>query len=265
MSVLGVVLALPAEGRALMGERTWKSGGGSVCRVHLPEGGSIIARRGGIGPGKAREAARELLGEGATVLASLGVAGGLQPDLAPGTIVVVDTVIDPDGIPLKVDLQWTMWWSHRLARGGDFFRRGNLCTVERPVLTAEAKAQLHRQSGALAVDMESAAVAWAAREAGFPFFCLRAVCDPAQRTLPADLLHLVSANGSIRLPELLRRLAHRPALGMEMVRAAKDYAAAIAALKRLRLTCLRMLPGSAAGESLDEIGPIGKLGGPGTG
>jgi adenosylhomocysteine nucleosidase len=50
--------------------------------------------------------------------------------------------------------------------------------------TPEAKAQCARETGALAVDMESATVAAFCREKGVPFLALRAISDTAGDSLP---------------------------------------------------------------------------------
>jgi adenosylhomocysteine nucleosidase len=50
--------------------------------------------------------------------------------------------------------------------------------------TPEAKAEYARETGALAVDMESATVAAFFREKGVPFLALRAISDAASEPLP---------------------------------------------------------------------------------
>lgn len=80
---------------------------------------------------------------------------------------------------------------------------GELLTVAAIVATPEAKARLYAETGALAVDMESAPILAAARERGWDAIVVRAVSDDARETLPAELLGLVDAGGRVRLGRAL--------------------------------------------------------------
>ena len=247
MTVLGLAIALPAEGRALMGERGWRAeNGGRICRRPFPGGGTVFARQQGIGPQAALESARRLVWEGATVLGSLGVGGGLQPRLGPGTAVIAESVVDLRGEILPCDPMYAEWIGQCLKQADVPFLHGRICSVDRPALTSEEKAELHRRFAAMIVDMESAAIALAAREAAIPFFCLRTVCDPAERTLSEDLLQLLSESGSVNIRTVLSRLARRPSLGVDLMHAAKDYTAALGALKRGWRSCLKIPLGPTA-------------------
>ncbi|HEY7138484.1 MAG TPA: hypothetical protein VIE44_00115 [Methylomirabilota bacterium] len=142
-----------------------------------------------------------------------GLAGGCGPDLRPGDVIVGDPVATAGA-----------------ARGGDRgdaglrrravraleaaqlrYRVGRLLTVDDVVATAEAKAQLWRTEGVLAVDMESAHVLAWARRAGLPALAVRAVADGPGDDVPQDLLGAVGADGGIRAGAVARFLG-RPAL-----------------------------------------------------
>lgn len=84
---------------------------------------------------------------------------------------------------------------------------GELLTVAALVATPEAKARLHLQTGALAVDMESAPILAAARDRGWDAIVVRAVSDDARETLPAELLGVVDADGRVRLGRALAAIA----------------------------------------------------------
>jgi adenosylhomocysteine nucleosidase len=64
--------------------------------------------------------------------------------------------------------------------------QGALVTVENVVWRTTEKQALGTVSGAIAVDMESAAIAQAAGERGVPFLLVRAVSDRADEDLPMD-------------------------------------------------------------------------------
>ncbi len=100
------------------------------------------------------------------------------------------------------------------------------------VATAEAKAALAARTGALAVDMESHALAHVARAAGVPFVAVRAVADPAQQSLPRAVLGAVADDGAIRTLPVLARLALSPWQVPNVVRLQLNARAALAALGR---------------------------------
>ena len=89
MKLLGVEVALKAEAECL-------ARGQKVIEdfIYLPEG--IVIRLSGIGPERACLAAKALLERGVTALLSWGCAGGLDPKLSPGDLVLPKTVIAAD-------------------------------------------------------------------------------------------------------------------------------------------------------------------------
>ena len=56
--------------------------------------------------GRAEATARNLIAEGATALLSFGVAGGLDPDLKPGDLIIADHILSVNGPILAADSGW---------------------------------------------------------------------------------------------------------------------------------------------------------------
>lgn len=160
---------------------------------------------------------------------SFGFAGGLDPALRPGAVVIGDAVHGPDG-GLAADPAWTA----ALLAALPMARRGVLAGVDLPVATVAAKRALHRRHGALAVDMESHLVAALARAHGVPFALCRIVVDPAQRPVPAAALAAVDASGAVHVPGVLRALAAHPLQLGALLRLAADAFAARRALRGVR-------------------------------
>lgn len=63
------------------------------------------------------------------------------------------------------------------------------------VVTSREKRKLRNQTGAIAVDMESAAIAECAVQWGVPYYCIRAVSDSAGDDLPLDFNQYRDARG----------------------------------------------------------------------
>ena len=119
----------------------------------------------------------------------LGFAGGVDPSLAPGVLVISPGYHqDAGGDALKPDPNM---WQQAVDAAGDaglpFDQRESL-TVARPVSTVADKGALFRRFQVGTVNMEDYPVAIAARDAGVPFLAVRAVLDPAGQSLPPYVL-----------------------------------------------------------------------------
>lgn len=199
---IGLVTGLTAEARIAFGLGTALAGGGT--------------------PGGAAQAARELIAQGATALISFGVAGGLNPGLRAGTLIIPAEILT-DGAYYAADPVLTE------ALGGPAYR---LFAAPGIVVTAADKRNLFAETGADAVDMESGVVAELAVAHGLPFAALRAICDPATRDLPPAALIALNAAGAISLPDIARSVARQPSQIIGLLMLARDAAAARSALQR---------------------------------
>jgi adenosylhomocysteine nucleosidase len=226
------VVALPAEAKVLAGKGWRREGGWQVLRMTAGRGGEWLCVRCGVGPGRAESAARWLIGQKVTSLAVLGVSGGLAPGLAPGRLVVAERVIDKTAGGKFWPCKGSDDLLKVLAQAGIAAASGPVITVAEPVLEPEAKNRLHRETGALAVDMESAAVARAAAEAGLNCLVLRAVCDAADRRVPPALYQMVDGDGHLRISILLREIIRRPGLIVDLLAMQADFSRALKALGR---------------------------------
>lgn len=169
----------------------------------------------------AAAAAQRLAESGVSGLVSFGLAGGLDPALVPGTVLVPTAVLldserwDADGA-----------LSRRLGGAAQETLYGGGAVVA----TVAAKAALFARTGAVAVDLESAAVARAARRHGLPFAALRAVCDGAGRDLPRAALAGLDGAGRIAGWRVAWAAASRPWEIADLVRLGGDAARARHAL-----------------------------------
>jgi uridine phosphorylase len=111
--------------------------------------------------------AEELIALGAKRLIAFGPAGGLQPDLASGTVVVVEGAVRDEGtsrhyLPPPEEACADPALSGRLANAlaarGINVRSGMVWTTDAPFRETVADVARYRDRGVLAVDMESAAL-----------------------------------------------------------------------------------------------------------
>jgi adenosylhomocysteine nucleosidase len=218
LPVLGVVTGLTAE-----------------ARLARPLG---LVRAGGGTPEGAEAAAEALVARGAGALLSFGLAGGLDPALAPGTLV----------IPLRLQTTAGAYTIDAALARRFGEPAGMLFAAREAVTSAQAKAALFAATGALAVDLESASTARTAAAHGLPFAVLRAICDPATRSLPPAALAALDGSGAIAPFRLLASLLRHPGQVRALALLAADAAVARAALRRAVRQSAAWETGGSAGD-----------------
>ncbi|MFC0697906.1 phosphorylase [Paraburkholderia humisilvae] len=168
---------------------------------------------------------------GCAGIISFGTAGGLAPDLEPGALIVADAVDGPLG-HISTDSRWSERIVAALASTplAARLRRGRLVGVAAPLTGAADKAECHRLTGALAVDMESHLAGAIANAHGLPFAVCRAVVDPAWRTLPPAATAGLRDDGSTAIVPILRELIRQPSQIRPLIQLAADARVARAAL-----------------------------------
>lgn len=135
-------------------------------------------------------------------MVSTGYCGGLQPSLPPLTLVAASEVVVGAGNERLPAIRPPANYS---------LASGMVLSTDHVVNTAEEKADLYRATGAVAVDMESAAVARAARRLGVPFFHLRIVTDAAAESFPIDFNRVRDSAGRFRRRLVLLEALRAPA------------------------------------------------------
>lgn len=160
---------------------------------------------------------------------SFGIAGGLDPSLSPGDILIGSAVFSAgEWTSTRNDLSAALMNRFENSRRKAAYAR--FVGSENPILCLGEKALLHRQTGASAVDTEShVAAEWAARH-GLPLSILRVVSDPAHRDLPSLAAIAFKANGRLALRRIFAEFAREPRQIRAMAHAARDARAAFAAL-----------------------------------
>jgi adenosylhomocysteine nucleosidase len=185
------------------------------ARIARPLGWQV-AIGGGTAAG-ADTAARQLIEGGVRALVSMGLAGGLDPVLRPGTVIVPSAVIDGEHrYPTDPHLSQLL--------GGT--TQHVLLAMQTIVASRAKKRRLHGTTGAAAIDLESGAVARAAAAHGIPFAALRVICDPAQRSLPPAALAALDSQGAVAFRRVLTSILVQPAQIPALLALAKEAAAA---------------------------------------
>jgi adenosylhomocysteine nucleosidase len=158
----------------------------------------------GTGMAKAERATRELIAvHSPSWILSCGFAGALQPQLAVGDIVAVNHCVDDAGRDLQIDLKMESDPSRRL-------HVGRLATVSKIVRTVAEKHALAAKTEALAVDMETFAVAQVCRELQRKFLAFRTISDDLSADLPPEVMSIFGDTGAVRFGAVVGSLWKRP-------------------------------------------------------
>ncbi len=184
----------------------------------------------GPGPDNAKAAAETLVEGGATMLMSFGVAGALDPALKAGDIVVADCVLARHGDVFSCDPALTgQLHEHQTAIAGA------LLGANQAIDTIEKKSAAFADTGAIAVDMESHAVARVAQQADVRLTVSRAIIDPAHQQLPSAVLAGAKPEGGLNIFGLCVGLLQHPSQIADVLRLSRQNSAARKALRDFAL------------------------------
>ena len=161
-------------------------------------------------------------------LISLGIAGGLLPNLSAGTCVIGSQIVDGTK-RLMTDRSWSQ--SLLQAIPGSIY--GKIVGVAAPIPFPEVKHSLYLNTGAIAVDMESHVVGNAAVTNGLPFVAIRVISDPAESSLPRVALAAMRPNGTVDCFAMVRSLMNHPREVRALAETARDTFAAGITLSRV--------------------------------
>ena len=160
---------------------------------------------------------------------SFGVAGGLASNLRTGDWIVASTVLES-----QTTRATDTAWSRKLLEAINGASHAPIIGVDAPIAEPAMKRELHRTTGAAAVDMESHVVARLAAEHGLAFAAARVVVDPADRAIPPAAILGMGVDGRADIVAVLRNLVARPSQLSSLIRVAVDAFAARSELLRVR-------------------------------
>ena len=152
----------------------------------LPSGMRVIVSGGD--PARLRALLRDVP-PGVTGVLSFGIAGGLDPALITGDLVVATRVRGPGGAYGADPVLFSLMARRCGARHG--MVAGASAVVGEPA----GKRLLRAATGALVVDLETEAAAAFATALRLPFAALRAVADTAEEVLPKSAAVGLTADG----------------------------------------------------------------------
>ena len=160
---------------------------------------------------------------------SFGVAGGLASHLRAGDWVVASAIRESQTVRFT-----DAAWSRKLLGVIGGAVHAPILGIDEPVADPVKKRELHKATGAVAVDMESHVVARVAAEHKLSFAALRVVVDPAHRQVPPAALIGMRPDGRANVGAVLRDVMKRPTQLGSLARVALDAYAARSAMMQVR-------------------------------
>jgi adenosylhomocysteine nucleosidase len=155
----------------------------------------------GIGQENAEQSVRDYLAghSGVTRVFTCGFAGGLDPELKVGDVVFETGEI----AAAAAGGQW-----EALVKAGA--RPVKFFCADRIATTAAEKKRWRDETGADAIEMESAAIHAVCREQGIACVTVRAISDPAHEDLPLDFNQLAKPDKNLDFGKLAWAIAKSP-------------------------------------------------------
>lgn len=205
---------------------------GATFEADIAAGDGVTTICSGADPARLRTLLSEIDARNFRAVISFGLAGGLDPALRPGDVLIADDIVaGAKTWRANHDLASA---HHSALSPHQKVLRCRFAGADATVMNAGAKTALRVATNASAVDMETHIAAEFAERAKLPWGALRAVCDPASRALPQLATAGLKPDGGIDFAATLKSLARDPLQIPALIRTGIDTAIAVAALRRAR-------------------------------
>ena len=207
---LGVIAALPFEAACFTNNKIDPGSHQTISQ-------NLIVYYAGMGPENATQAAQSLIDLNVDALVSWGVAGALDSTLNCGDIVLPLEVIDDTGggndsdnvNHIPVHQPWHTALSNKLQLQG-LHADGAIISSQAVQHAPHTKSKLRNKTQAIAIDMESAAIAKVALKADKPFIIVRSIFDTLSMTIPQSSTNATDQYGQVSIPKLMAGLLRHP-------------------------------------------------------
>jgi adenosylhomocysteine nucleosidase len=228
--ITGIVVALPEELATLTSKRIEK---GRVFKLsdHL----LIVCS--GAGIENANCGAELLFQAGVERLISWGCAAALKANYRPGDLILANGCVDADRD--EIGLTNDKWISHIKEKLAELLpvsiHVGKLAESGRIISTSEEKLKVANATGAIALDMESTAIAKVAQVRDLPFLTIRTIADTRDMNLPKAISYSLDEQGVVVITKLLRYVLLHPSELPGLVRLGVHFHAAKKTLKQIAM------------------------------
>lgn len=195
--MIGVLCALPFEA------------GLFKVLTYAQNDSTFLIHTTGMGAERAKRGVEFLIKQSVTAIVSFGTAGGLDPSLQPGQLIIPDQILDEKKNIFLTDISLKKIMEQKFKSHLPIMNRAILQT-DHIITSILHKKNLFSQYEAAAVDMESVSIAAAAKNAALPFAAARVIFDTATMCLPHWLPHVLNDNGSLQKMKFIKQAILHP-------------------------------------------------------
>ena len=204
------------------------------CKHLLNLGKNIFLCLSGIGHKSSFDATKKLIKLNVDALISWGIAGATCDLVTTGDLILAKTIIK-DGKSYNTSDEWCKKIiyhfkdsPHRILNK-DIVSTGEICA------TSVEKMRLFKKTKALAIDMESAAMAELAIENNLDFIVIRAIADSEVLNIPDAVIKNIDNYGRIKIIRLIRSCMLNPSQINQIVLLAKSYKKSLKSLENFSI------------------------------
>lgn len=210
-----------------------RAGDSTLWRGSTPRAEIVLVKT-GMGIVRAAAAARAVCASGPfDLFVSTGCSGALAAELAPGDVTVATAVVDGrTGGRIETHPQQSDGARRAAERATLQVTSGCVLCSPQVLASAEDKRAAAAQHGAVAVEMEGAAIATLAAEHSIPFISVRAVLDTAETELRDAGRFMDPQTGAVKPLALAGYLATHPSALADLLAMQRMMRAAQTSLER---------------------------------
>lgn len=220
--IKGIIVALPDELSSLTNQRIKK---GDCFFIN----DDTIICLSGAGSENATTASQKLISKGATKLISWGCAAALSANLKPGDLVIPNLIVSPTKNKIVLNSPCLDLFLEQLS--GFNPNREPLTESLEIIASSAEKKSIFNQTQAVALDMESYAVATIAQQHNLPAIIIRCIADPVDMDLPAAVSSSLNQQGDVEITQLLKHLFFHPTELPSLIQLGLHFSAARKKLK----------------------------------
>lgn len=216
--MIGILTSLPIEAGCLTSKRLRVG-----QTIALNE--KVLLHISGIGASRAKIGAYNLVTQGVTSLISWGTAGGLAKDLQAGQLIIPKKIVDQNNHSFITDTELRNHF-HEILHHRITICNETLLQSNEVITSVGEKQALFSELQAVAVDMESAAVAAVAQQSSIPFIAMRSIVDSAMMSLPDWLPKTFNADNEVQPLKFTWQLCTHPHSVFSLIHIAQCFSRA---------------------------------------
>jgi adenosylhomocysteine nucleosidase len=224
LSRIGIIAALPAEAKCLYRKKL-KAG----LPIEIQQ--DVFLCLSGIGHESALFAAKKLAALKVDALISWGVAGAIDKSVNSGDVILANSIIN-EGHRYSISKDWLSHVSEHL-QSTSRVCSGDIASSKEICASTTDKHHLLQKTGALAVDMESAAIAEAATANNLDLLVIRSISDNADTSIPEAVLKHTNNLGQPRIFNFMLSCILKPNQIREISALATGYKKGLASLSSI--------------------------------